>query len=555
MIEQTIQLWRSPGQLIDETVLKQKIETLQVRIRQISQSHGAVRFATSLAAEDMVLMDAIASTHSNIAIFTLDTGRLHAETLQMIEQAESHYGISIHRESPTPVEVAAFIEQYGLNGFYETEDAKKACCGVRKIVPLNRALAGADAWLTGQRREQAVTRGALDFVEADSARDMTKYNPLYDWSENEIWAYIRARAVPVHPLHTQGYASIGCEPCTRAIRADEDVRAGRWWWLQKESKECGLHVAPARQEESVSMLQNDYLDWLEAESIYIIREVVGQCANPAMLFSGGKDSIVMFHLARKAFRFGTRAIKLPFPLVHIDTGHNYAEVIRFRDEIVARTGSRLIVGHVEDSILKGTVKLRKPTDSRNAAQATTLLETIAEYRFDALMGGARRDEEKARAKERIFSFRDEFGQWDPKAQRPELWRLYNARVSPGENMRVFPISNWTELDIWQYIAREKLELPSIYYTHKREVVQKNGLLVPVTDITPKAPGDLSEMLDVRFRTVGDISCTCPVASTAITPEDIIRETALSQITERGATRMDDQTSEASMERRKKEGYF
>ena len=263
----------------------------------------------------------------------------------------------------------------------------------------------------------------------------------------------------------------------------------------------------------------------------------------------------MFHLARKAFRFGARPIQLPFPLLHIDTGHNYPEVIQFRDDIVAQTGSKLIVGHVEDSIRKGTVRLRKETDSRNAAQATTLLEAISEHKFDALMGGARRDEEKARAKERIFSFRDEFGQWDPKAQRPELWNLYNARIAPGENMRVFPISNWTELDVWQYIAREELALPSIYYAHQREVVRKNGLLVPVTNVTPKGPGETSEVISVRFRTVGDISCTCPVLSTAATAVDIIEETAISEITERGATRMDDQTSEASMERRKKEGYF
>ncbi len=564
MIEQTSPLWRIPEHPADASALKQKISTLHARLKEIARAHEIVRFATSLAAEDMVLTDAIASTHANIGLFTLDTGRLHAETLQMVEQTEAHYGVHIERQQPAASDVAAYINAYGLNGFYETEEAKKACCFARKIAPLNLALAGAQAWLTGQRREQAVTRDGLDFQEIDAARNMSKYNPLYDWSENEIWAYIHTRQVPIHPLHHQGYASIGCEPCTRAIRANEDVRAGRWWWLQKESKECGLHVAPEAETKkgspvqeplTASSLRNDYLDWLEAESIYIIREVVGQCANPAMLFSGGKDSIVMFHLARKAFRFGTRAIKLPFPLVHIDTGHNYAEVIKFRDEIVARTGSELIVGHVEESIRRGTVKLLRATDSRNAAQATTLLETIAEHRFDALMGGARRDEEKARAKERIFSFRDEFGQWDPKAQRPELWRLYNARVSAGENMRVFPISNWTELDIWQYIAREKLDLPSIYYTHKREVVQKNGLLVPVTDITPKSPADQSELLDVRFRTVGDISCTCPVESTAATPEEIIRETALSQITERGATRMDDQTSEASMERRKKEGYF
>jgi len=295
----------------------------------------------------------------------------------------------------------------------------------------------------------------------------------------------------------------------------------------------------------------DHLEWLEAEAIYILREVAAQCERPALLFSGGKDSCVVLRLAEKAFRPGA----LPFPLLHIDTGHNFQEVLAFRDARVAALNERLIVRSVEDSLARGTVTLRNETDSRNAAQSVTLLEAIEELNFDALIGGARRDEEKARAKERIFSFRDGFGQWDPKNQRPELWDLYNARVHPGENVRVFPISNWTELDVWQYIAREKLPLPELYFAHQRDVVRRRGLLVPVTPITPTRDGETVERLSVRFRTVGDISCTCPVASEAATVDEIIRETAAEEITERGATRMDDQTSEASMERCKREGYF
>jgi sulfate adenylyltransferase subunit 2 len=294
-----------------------------------------------------------------------------------------------------------------------------------------------------------------------------------------------------------------------------------------------------------------HLDWLEAEAIHVLREVAGQCSHPALLFSGGKDSVCLLRLAEKAFR----PARFPFPLLHIDTGHNYPEVIAFRDRRAAELKERLIVRSVDDSIASGRVVLSHPHASRNKHQSVTLLDAIAELGFDACIGGARRDEEKARAKERVFSFRDELGQWDPKNQRPELWSVYNARIRQGENIRAFPISNWTELDVWQYIAREGLELPSIYFAHRRPVVRRGGAIVPVTPVTPARPGERVEELSVRFRTVGDITCTAPVESLATTVQQIVIETATTTVTERGATRLDDQTSDVSMEQRKKEGYF
>ena len=301
------------------------------------------------------------------------------------------------------------------------------------------------------------------------------------------------------------------------------------------------------------MMKNklSHLDWLESEAIHIMREVAGQCSNPVLLFSGGKDSLCLLRIAEKAFRPG----RFPFPLMHIDTGHNYPEVINFRDKKTKELGERLIVASLEDSMKKGTIVLKTPNEPRNKYQSITLLEAIEENEFDCCIGGARRDEEKARAKERIMSFRDEFGQWDPKNQRPELWNLYNAKVHKGENIRAFPISNWTEMDVWQYIERENLELPSIYFAHKRDIVKRNGAIVPITDVTPPTPDETIENMMVRFRTVGDITCTAPVASSADSIEKIIMETASTVITERGETRLDDQVSEASMEQRKKEGYF
>lgn len=302
----------------------------------------------------------------------------------------------------------------------------------------------------------------------------------------------------------------------------------------------------------MSIKQLNYLDQLEAESIYILREVAGQFERPALLFSGGKDSIVLAHLARKAFFHG----KIPFTFVHVDTGHNFPEVLDFRDQLVKQLDVNLAVRKVED-----TIKSKKLTEakgkfpSRNWLQTYTLLDTIEEFEFDACIGGARRDEEKARAKERIFSVRDEFGQWDPKLQRPELWNIFNGKIHKGENVRVFPISNWTELDIWNYIRREKIALPSIYFSHEREVVDFNGQWLANSSHVFLEPEDIVTTRKIRYRTVGDMTCTAAVESNAVTIDAVIEEIVATRISERGETRIDDRVTEAAMEDRKKGGYF
>ncbi len=301
---------------------------------------------------------------------------------------------------------------------------------------------------------------------------------------------------------------------------------------------------------AVAAYRFSHLQALEAESIFIIREVMAEFERPVLLFSGGKDSIVMLRLAEKAFW----PAPIPFPVMHVDTGHNFDEVLAFRDERVAELGLNLIVASVPAALASGLV--REPADgTRNRIQTPVLLAAVEKHRFDALFGGARRDEEKARAKERVFSFRDEFGQWDPRNQRPELWSIYNARIHNGESIRVFPLSNWTELDVWHYIAREQIPLPSIYFAHEREVVDRGGMLYAVHEHLPARPGEEPFVAKVRYRTVGDASCTAAISSEADTVETVIEEVAATRITERGATRGDDRVSEAAMEDRKKEGYF
>ena len=292
------------------------------------------------------------------------------------------------------------------------------------------------------------------------------------------------------------------------------------------------------------------LDWLESEAIHIIREVVAEFERPVLLFSGGKDSVVMLHLAVKAFW----PAPVPFPVMHVDTGHNFPEVLAYRDATVQRLGLRLEVASVQDYIDDG--RLRERADgTRNPLQTQPLLDAIVDHKFDAVFGGGRRDEEKARAKERVFSLRDEFGQWDPRNQRPELWNLYNGRHRPGEHVRVFPLSNWTELDVWQYIGREGIELPSLYYAHERDVFERDGMLLSVGEFAQPRDGEAVERRTVRYRTVGDMSCTGAVRSTATTYEDVLAEVSTARITERGATRADDNFSESAMEDRKREGYF
>jgi sulfate adenylyltransferase subunit 2 len=542
---------------------------------------------TSFQADGIAILDMAWRIDPRVRAFTIDTGRLPPETYALIEEVRARYGIEVEVYWPEPGDVERLVRAHGPNLFYQSVPLRLACCEVRKVRPAQRVLRGLDAWITGLRRDQWRTRAAIEVVEADAEHGgIVKVNPLAHWTEAQVWDYVRAHDVPVHPLYALGYTSIGCAPCTRPVAAGEDARGAlvvgdKYAQGVRDALHDRASRGAARPGGGVMSLRADdhggaavaervmlgdgpganaalgrrrltHLDALEAEAVFILRETAAECARPVLLFSGGKDSAVLLRLAEKAFRPG----RFPFPIMHIDTGHNFPEALAFRDRRVAELGERLIVRTVQDSIDRGrVVEERGPRASRNRLQTTTLLDTITELGFDAAIGGARRDEEKARAKERVFSFRDAFGQWDPRHQRPELWQLYNARVRPGEHVRVFPISNWTEMDVWQYVAREQMDLPSIYYAHERRVFERDGMLLAVGPYVPLLEGEAPFEATVRFRTVGDMTCTGAVRSTARTVPEVIAEVATAQVSERGATRADDRTSDSAMEDRKREGYF
>ncbi len=437
----------------------------------------------SFQKEESILIDELLKldqgTAEAVRIVTIDTGVLFEETLQTWKVFEDRYGVKIEvKDASNP-----------SNPWTGPEH----CCGAAKVAALEEALAGAEGWITGIRREQGPTRAETQLIERDERRGLWKYNPLAQWTEKDLWRRIYERDLPYNPLHDRG---LRLDRVLHLHPAGQRPRGPLGGDRQDRVRVARVNYA--------ARPQLTHLRSLESEAIQVMREVAAEFERPVLLFSGGKDSIVLLRLAEKAFRPGP----FPFPLMHVDTGHNFPEVIEYRDRRVAELGERLVVASVQDSIDSGrVVEETGPRASRNRLQTVTLLDAIAEHDFDAAFGGARRDEERARAKERILSFRDEFGQWDPKNQRPELWNLYNGRIHKGEHVRVFPLSNWTELDVWEYIDLEGLEVPSIYFAHERKVFKRDGMLYAWREGTELIEGEEVFPATVRYRTVGDMSCT------------------------------------------------
>ena len=464
-------------------------------------------------------------------VFTIDTGVLFPETYATWRSLEQKTGVKVEVHDATSAD--------------GTPWTASNCCGTHKVAALERALDGLDAWVTGLRREQSPTRADAELRGVGRAPRPVEVQPAGRLDrEGRLGLHRRARPA-LQPAARPGLL-------LDRLRAVYPARQRPRGPLGRVGED---RVRPARGR-GMSVIDTPreltHLEALESEAIHVFREVAAELESPVLLFSGGKDSIVLLRLAEKAFRPGG----FPFPVMHVDTGHNFDEVIEFRDRRVQELGERLIVASVQETIDSGrATEETGPRASRNRLQTITLLDAIEEHGFDAAFGGARRDEERARAKERVMSFRDDFGQWDPKAQRPELWSLYNGRIRKGEHVRVFPLSNWTELDVWQYIAQEELEVPSIYYAHEREVFERDGMLYAHSDHVELQDGEQVFTESVRYRTVGDLTVTGAVRSEATTLDTVVAEIAATRVTERGETRADDRVTEAAMEDRKKEGYF
>ena len=523
-------------------------------------------FTTSLGPEDQFILALIAEHKLPIRVITLETGRLFPETRELIELSKKHFGVVIEEFHPDEKLLEKYISQFGKNGFYDSLEARHGCCGVRKLEPLARALKSADLWITGLRRSQSDNRAEIPFTEWDEGQGVQKLNPLADLTIETLDAEIAARQIPINPLHKRGYTSIGCEPCTRAIKPGEDERAGRWWWENDDSRECGLHVQepvtdgdnaiveamPLLNEQSTKFPLDPHLKALENEAIHIFREAAAEFERPVMMYSIGKDSSVLLHLARKAFYPG----KIPFPLLHVDTGWKFSEMIGFRDEVVEKYDLDLIVHKNQrgdaENITPFSGDISHYTD---VMKTESLRQALDEGKFDVAFGGARRDEEASRAKERIYSFRKEHHIWDPRNQRPELWSIYNGMIAKGESVRAFPLSNWTEVDIWRYIQSEDIPLVPLYYAKPRPTVERDGMIMLAEDERlPLLPNEQIVERSVRFRTLGCFPLTGAIPSTATTLEEVIAELEIATISERSGRAIDKDQS-ASMEKKKREGYF
>ena len=525
---------------------EQRVETARKAVRWAAETFGEdLTVASSMG--DEVLLHLVGTTVPGTDVFFLDTGYHFAETLGTRDAYAAMLPIRMRTVLPLQT-VAQQDAEYGPKLHDRNPDQ---CCALRKVEPLERALSTHRAWVTGMRREDAPTRTDIAVVGVDERRGMVKINAdrrLDRGGRRALHAGERGLREPAAANRIRLHRVRAVHP--RRRRRRRPSRGPLVGPRQDRMRAAHMTALVDRPVASHIPLSLDHLDHLEAEAIHIFREVAGEFERPVVLFSGGKDSVVMLHLAVKAFAPAAP----PFALLHVDTGHNFPEVLDYRDETVARLGLRLVVANVQDYIDDGRLRER-PDGTRNPLQTVPLLDAIEADKFDAVFGGGRRDEEKARAKERVFSLRDAFGAWDPRRQRPELWDLYNGRHAPGEHVRVFPLSNWTELDVWRYIERERIVLPDLYYAHEREVFSRDGMWLTAGEWGGPKPHETVETRTVRYRTVGDMSCTGAVESDARSTADVIIELAASRLTERGATRADDRMSEAAMEDRKKQGYF